>query len=215
MTRSVKMDLMQTPSLRVYGGVAGEDRQAERRAALIEAGLELLGTGVGEPNLTVRGVCKQTGLAARYFYESFADRDALVIAVFDQVVTEIASTTLAAVNAAAADARAKTEAGLRNIVRRIAEDPRRGRLLFSPSLNATVLVHRRIESTRVFAALLGLQAQEFYGIAGSAHLQLMSDFLVGGLAQTLTSWLDGILDVSEDHIVQHCTEIFVKLADLL
>ena len=50
-----------------------------------------------EATLTVRGACKPAGLAARYFYESFADRDALAAAVSDKVVAEIAQTTLAAV----------------------------------------------------------------------------------------------------------------------
>lgn len=126
------MGAMESTSLRVYGGITGDDRQAERRAQFVEAGLALLGAEDGEPNLTVRGACKQAGLAARYFYESFEDRDALAVAVFDHVVSEIAATTLAAVKAAEPDPRAKSAAGLRAIVRLIAGDPRRGRLLFSP-----------------------------------------------------------------------------------
>jgi AcrR family transcriptional regulator len=198
---------MTTP-LRVYGGVAGEDRQAERRAQFIEAGLELLGAQEGEPNLTVRGVCKEAGLAARYFYESFADRDALAAAVFDHVVDDIAATTLEAV-AAEPDPASKVRAGLVTIVGRIAEDHRRGRLLFSPMLSTTVLAHRRVESTRLFARLLGLQAQEVYGVSGGSRLELLADFLVGGLSQTLTSWLNGALEVTEEEIVQRCTEIFL------
>lgn len=205
---------MQTPPLRVYGGVAGEDRQAERRAQFIEAGLDALGSRE-EVTLTVRGVCKQTRLAARYFYESFTDRDALAIAVFDHVVTDMAGTTLEAVGNAPEEARAKIRAGLANIVHRIAEDPRIGRLLFSPALNTTVLGQRRSESTRVFAKLLGLQAQEFYGIAGGTRLELLADFLVGGLAQTLTSWLDGTFDLDEDHIIEHSTEVFASVTGLI
>jgi AcrR family transcriptional regulator len=205
---------MQTPPLRVYGGVTGADRQAERRAQFIEAGLDALGARE-EANLTVRGVCKQTGLAARYFYESFTDRDALAIAVFDQVVSDMATTTLDAVKDAPEEARAKIRAGLANIVHRIAEDPRIGRLLFSPALNTTVLVQRRTESTRVFAKLLGLQAQEFYGIAGGTRLELLADFLVGGLAQTLTSWLDGTIELDEDRLIEHCTEVFASVSGLV
>src|SRR5690606_32088998 len=37
---------------RLYGGRAGEERQADRRAQLIEAGLDLLGAADGEPTLS-------------------------------------------------------------------------------------------------------------------------------------------------------------------
>ncbi|EHR51197.1 transcriptional regulator [Saccharomonospora marina XMU15] len=203
---------MESTSLRIYGGVAGADRTAERRAQLIEAGLELLGAAEGEPNLSVRGVCRQSGLATRYFYESFTDRDALVAAVYDHVVQGLAAATLAAVEAAPHDARQKVRAGLGRLVRYVAEDPRRGRLLFSPALGGSVLAARRAESTRLFVRLLGLQAREFYGIDDSARLAVVSELLVGGLAQVLTAWLSGALSLSEEEVVEQCTEVFVGVA---
>lgn len=203
---------MESTPLRIYGGVAGADRTAERRAQLIEAGLELLGAARGEPNLSVRGVCRQSGLATRYFYESFTDRDALVAAVYDHVVRGLAAATLAAVEAAPHDARAKVRAGLGRLVRYVAEDPRRGRLLFSPAVGGSVLAARRAESTRLFVRLLGLQAREFYGIEDSARLSVRSELLVGGLAQVLTAWLSGALPLGEEEIVEQCTEVLVGVA---
>jgi AcrR family transcriptional regulator len=205
------MGAMEPTSLRTYGGVAGEDRQAERRTQLVEAGLDLLGAR-GDRNLTVRGVCRQAGLAARYFYENFADRDALAAAVYDSVVERIAATTLEAVQSAPGDARSKTHAALSRLVRAIAEDPRKGRLLFSPALSNTVVADRRLASTRWFVELLGLQAREFYGMPSSARLGLLAEMLVGGLAQALTSWLDGTLELSEEDLVEHCTEVFLAIS---
>ncbi|NIH79859.1 TetR/AcrR family transcriptional regulator [Amycolatopsis viridis] len=203
---------MEPTSLRTYGGVAGEDRRAERRAQLLEAGLELLGAREGDRNLTVRGVCRRAGLAARYFYENFADRNALAVAVHDRVVEGIAATTLDAVQNAPGDARAKTHAGLSRLVRTIAEDPRTGFLLFSPALHDTVLAERRAAAARWFAALLGLQAREFYGMPSTARLDLFAEMLVGGLSQALTSWLEGTLPLSEEDLVEHCTEVFLAVS---
>jgi AcrR family transcriptional regulator len=202
---------METPALRVYAGVEGDHRQAGRHGQLIEAGLDLLGAPGTEATLTVRGVCKHAGLAARYFYESFTDRDALALAVFDHVVQVIATTTLDAVNAAPAEARAKVHAGLSAIVRAVADDPRKGRLLFAATLASAPLAKRRLESSLMFATLLVGQAQEFYGVDGGGQLALNSQFAVGGLAQTLTSWLNGELDVDEEALVEHCTEIFLAI----
>ncbi|GAA4617911.1 TetR/AcrR family transcriptional regulator [Saccharopolyspora hordei] len=203
---------MSSSPLRVYGGVQGDDRKAERRAQLLEAGLDLLGAAGDGPALTVRGACQKAGLATRYFYESFADRDALAAAVYDHVVDGLATTTLEAVNGAGPDERSKVRAGLQNIVRTIADDPRRGRLLFSVSLHSPLLARRRMDSSRLFAALLGGQAQDYYGITESPHLELTTHFIVGGLAQALTAWLDGTLRVDEDELVAHCTEVFLAIA---
>lgn len=210
-TTPVKIGNMETSSLRVYGGVDGDHRKAERRAQLIEAGLDLLGAP-GDTPLTVRGVCKQAGLATRYFYENFTDRDTLALAVYDHVIEGLATTTLQAVTTAGAEADTMVRAGLENIVRTIAEDPRRGRLLFSATPSSPVIAERRLQSTRLFVDLLGGQAKNFYGLAESPHLDLSAQFLVGGLAQTLTAWLDGTLPVDRSDLVDRCTALFLAAA---
>ena len=115
--------------VRPYRGVDAPQRIAGRRRRLLEAGLDLLGGETVPADLTVRAICSQSGLAARYFYESFADKDEFVGAVFDWVVADIAATTQAAV--AAAPPREQSRAGMANIVRTISDDARVGRLLFS------------------------------------------------------------------------------------
>lgn len=200
-------------SLRVYGGVQGDDRRAERRAQLVEAGLDLLGGAGGEQALTVRGACKRAGLTARYFYESFGDRDALQLAVYDHVIDEIAKTTLEAVAAAPREERAMIDAGLRTIVGLVGDDPRKGRLLFSVALSSELLGERRASSSRLFASLLGGQVRDFYGLDDTTDLEPITQFLVGGLAQTLTAWLDGELTSSADDIVEHCTRIFLAVGE--
>src|SRR5579872_7202432 len=69
---------------RRWRGVEPDARQAARRQRLLDAAFELLGTE-GLTATTVRGVCARAGLHTRYFYESFADVDALVVALFDQL----------------------------------------------------------------------------------------------------------------------------------
>ena len=69
----------------------------------------------------MRAVCKRSGLTARYFYESFTDKDDFVAAVFDAAVADIATTTQAAV--AASPPAEQGRAGLANMVRTIAQTP--------------------------------------------------------------------------------------------
>jgi len=58
---------------------------AERRRKLIDAAIQLYGTQ-GYHNTTVRGVCAAAHLTERYFYESFASSEELLLTVFDLVV---------------------------------------------------------------------------------------------------------------------------------
>src|SRR5215218_2940144 len=81
-----------------------EDRAAARRAALVEAGVELLGTQ-GAGGVTVRAVCRGAKLTERYFYESFPDgRDGLLRAVHSQVASEARDAIAAAIATAPPDA---------------------------------------------------------------------------------------------------------------
>ena len=50
-----------------WSGVPLEDRQTMRRDQLVAAGVDLLGGEAG-PALTVRAVCRESGLTERYFY---------------------------------------------------------------------------------------------------------------------------------------------------
>ncbi|MBE9373776.1 TetR/AcrR family transcriptional regulator [Saccharopolyspora sp. HNM0983] len=204
---------MSSTSSRVYGGLSGEQRRSERHALLVEAGLNLLGAEE-DPKLTVRGACSEAGLVTRYFYESFADRDELVIAVFDRVVSEVAAAALRAIEDVP-DLHDRARAGLGAIVGSIAEDPRRGRLLFSSALNSPVLVTRRARSTRMFVQLLREQARSTYGTQEDPRADLLADFLVGGLAQVLSAWLSGTLDTSQEEIVERCAALFLAAGDML
>ena len=200
---------------RVYGGVDGDRRAADRRSKLLAAGLDLLGSTEPNPTLTVRGVCKQSGLVARYFYESFDDGDALVVAVYDDVIADVVRSTLAALASAEADEIEQLRVGLGAIIDLIGEDPRKGRLLFNAAVTHPTLAQKRLETARMFSGLLAEQSQSFYGIGGSGSLQAVSRFLVGGLGETLTAWLHTDLDVTRDELVTLCAHIFQSSARLV
>src|SRR5690242_16456799 len=75
---------MATTPTRQYGGHSAEQRQLARRERLIEAAIRVYGE-VGYRNATVKAVCEAADLTERYFYESFANSEELLIAAFDTV----------------------------------------------------------------------------------------------------------------------------------
>ncbi len=201
---------------RAYGGVPAEERRAVRRRALLAAGLEILGTE-GHRRLTVGRLCAAAGLNERYFYESFAGADAVVVEVFDEVIGEVSAAIVSAVATAPADARAKARAAIATAVELLTDDPRKGRLVFVEALGVPVLAGRRADVARAFVALIVGQAQEFYGPATALRLGSWAEFaaahLLGGLSETLTAWVRGELAITRDELIERSTDLFVLVAD--
>ena len=74
---------------RTWRGQTIEERQAERRDRLIEAGIELFGTQ-GYAATSVKAICTEAGLTERYFYETFNDREDLLSEVYDILIADCA-----------------------------------------------------------------------------------------------------------------------------
>jgi AcrR family transcriptional regulator len=197
-----------------YGGVEAAERRAGRRARLLEAALELLGTE-GWHAATVRAICARASLTPRYFYESFADRDELLLALFDEIAGDGAAAVLDAVSQAPEDARAKARAAIGAFVGLVTDDPRRARVLFVEATGSEPLTRRRFETLRMFAQLVGAQARAFYGMPGADDplVEESALMLVSGLAEILLAWLDGTLRVSREQLIEDCTDLFVTTGE--
>ena len=201
-----------SPSQRPYRGINGAQRLAARRRRLLEAGLDLLGADQRDAStLTVRRICGRAGLAARYFYESFADKDEFVSGIFDWVIAELAATTQAAV--AAVPAREQSRAGMANIVRTIADDARIGRLLFSTQLANAVVVRKRAESSALFAMLSGQYVGDALRVPTNDRIKAGAHFAVGGVGQTISAWLAGDVRLEPDQLVTQLAMLLDQISD--
>jgi len=195
--------------VRPYRGVTATQRVADRRSRLLAAGLDLL---TGTPTeLTVRAICRESGIATRHFYEAFADKDEFVSAVFDSVVAAIAATTQAAV--AAVPPAAQNRAGITNLVRTIGEDARIGRLLFDIKLSNAVLVRKRAELGGFFAVLAGQHAQTVLQQDDSDQIKALAHFVVGGVSQTIDGWLTGAIGLGADELIDLLTSVLDTFPD--
>lgn len=204
--------MAQAKGPRPYRGVGAAERLAGRRRRLLAAGLELLGAEQQDISaVTVRGICAEAGLAARYFYESFTDKDDFVGRVFESVVAELAATTQAAV--ASVPAPERTRAGMANIVRTIAGDARIGRLLFNTQLANPVIVRKRAESRALFVMLSGQHAVDTLRAPANERVTAAAHFVVGGVGQTISAWLAGDLQLRPDELVDHLAALLEELTN--
>jgi AcrR family transcriptional regulator len=198
--------------VRPYRGVDAAERVADRRRRLLDAGLDLLGADDQDPaELTIRAICTRAGLGLRYFYESFTDKDDLIAQVYDWVIGRIATTTQAAVTAAPAGE--KSRAAMANIVQTIATDNRVGRLVFSSHLSNGVVLRKRAESFALMVMLTYQTASEL-GAQPESQAKAAAHFVVGGVTQTITAWLDGDIELDDARLVDHLAAMLDHLASL-
>ncbi|MBV9952558.1 MAG: TetR/AcrR family transcriptional regulator [Acidimicrobiia bacterium] len=203
-----------TADRRGWAGIPADERRATRRTRLLDAALELLGTD-GWSATTVRGICLTAKLNPRYFYESFASLDALLVAVYDRTVEELAATVYRAAEGAATDPESQVRAVLRGIVDFVDEDQRRGRVLYVEAIGNEALNLRRIETGHELVELLERDASERYGRppAGERIGRIAAAFLVGGFGELLGAWLAGRIDVSKSQLVDDASTLFLAVGD--
>ncbi|MBI3225537.1 MAG: TetR/AcrR family transcriptional regulator [Mycolicibacterium cosmeticum] len=182
-----------------WAGVALTDRRTERRGLLIDAAYGLFGDD-GETALSVRSVCRACELNTRYFYESFADTDELLGAVYDKVGTELAEAVEAAMSAAPDSVRARTRAGMAAVLGFASADPRRGRVLFTDARANPVLTARRAATQDLLlAAVLAevgsdpVPARVGAAMYTGAMAELAQQWLAGGLGSDLDVVVDTAL----------------------
>lgn len=200
---------------RTWAGTTLADRRAERREKFLDAGLELLGTD-GSGAVSVRAACRTAKLTERYFYENFADRDALLLAVYERVAGEARDALLTAVEESAAR---NTEprpgdlarAAVTAFVELIVDDPRKGTVLLLAPMADPALGRKGAEMLPVFAALVHEQLPEEID---DADRRMIAVGLVGSLTNLFISFLNGTLDVPRDRLVEYCVRMLLHSATI-
>jgi AcrR family transcriptional regulator len=196
-------------SARRYLGITAAERQAQRRERLLEAGVEVFGTQ-GYASSSVRSISTCASLNSRYFYESFATKEDLLIAVYEHVVTEnwlVVREATAKESTIEAQARAGLKAGWINLT----QDRRKARIVALEVVGVSSrLEHMRREHRHAFADLL---VQNALSVAGEGVRLVLDPVLVaralmGGVIEILVDWINGDIDVTADDIAEHFTRLF-------
>jgi AcrR family transcriptional regulator len=195
-------------------GLSAGERRGARRALLVETAFELLGTE-GWSGTTVRAVCQQAELNPRYFYESFPDLDALVVAVYDHVVDGLWTAVVAAQEAVADDPAAQARATIEAIVGFVDDDRRRARVLYVEALGNEALNRRRIEAGKTLAASVAAHGRaRARDWPEGEHIDMVAAaMLVGGMSEVLITWLDGRIDADRDQLVDDLVDLAVAIGE--
>lgn len=195
---------------RPYAGVSAEDRQADRRARFLAAGLELIGT-LGYRAMTLRMLCQKAGLNDRYFYESFDNLEdflsKLYTAHMDVLHEKIVSVALAE-NCPLSD-RMKT--GI-SVYFEFMRNPYVARLAFTEILGVSAKIDNLYNAnTRRFGQMLiSFLRMEFPSVKiDDQSEQALGAGLTGACTMMATHWMLEGYRVPVGVMVESCCDIFI------
>ena len=199
--------------MRDYDGKTAAERVAERRQQLIEAGRVLFGEH-GYAGTSIRAVLRQAGLIDRYFGENFADLDALLAAVYDQIVDEEVAGCRAAINATQGGSE-----GARAMVNAMASslqgDPGRARIKLREVVSGGPLARQQRQvGFHKFAALVA-DLLPPAGPEKAREQQLLAVGIVAATNELLMAWLDGEQGLTQADVVDLVMTMFDAIADRL
>lgn len=161
---------------------------------------------------TVEKLCTAANLNKRYFYESFADLDALATAVVDDIADRVRSVTVAAADAAAHEPlEAQALASVTAAVRALVDDPRRARVLLggvaaSPELDA----HRAGVMHRLTSVLID-HGRTVHGVELEKDplAKVAPAFIVGGTADAILHFVNGGVRLTLDEFIVQLTTLWL------
>nr|WP_281400930.1 TetR/AcrR family transcriptional regulator [Amycolatopsis umgeniensis] len=164
--------------------------------------------------VTMRGVCARANLTDRYFYENFANRDALLATTWEQVRDETLRMVLDAVAARIeSPALDQLRAAVDVVVHHVREEPARAQILFGDHAGSAVLEQLRRQTVQETTGLLIELARP--------HLKLDVDELefrvnvllgIGGFVEIMLAWRSGLLDADAATLVDHLTGVGTSLS---
>lgn len=199
--------------MRDYDGKTAAERMAERRQRLIDAGLALFGEH-GYAGTSIRAVLRRAGLQDRYFGENFADLDALLAAVHDQIVDEelaVSRAAIAGTNGGVAGARAMIDA----LSRMMRDDPAMARVKLREVVSGGPVARQRRQQG--FYRLAALVAELLPPVPPDSDVDplLLAVGIVAAANELLIGWLDGERDISGKGVVEVVTLMFEAVAGRL
>lgn len=192
---------------RHYAGQSAEERRVERRGRLITAARELMGE-VGWAGTSLRAVSARAGLAVRYFYESFPDRDTLLAALFDDVAAELLLVVAERLQSAPPDLRARARAVGVAVMDLIEAEPGLARVALFETPDSPVIRDHRRAAMRQFVGFLAEEGvMDAQATSTRLDREVIAHAVIGAFQELLIAHGENELAVSRDRLVDHAAAI--------
>jgi AcrR family transcriptional regulator len=197
--------------MRRYAGESLADRQARRKQQFMHAGLELFGTQ-GYRKTTVRMLCQTADLTDRYFYESFAHTEDLLVAVYQAQMAAVAQDMNLAVAAHLGEGtQAVVQAALRAVFAQVAK-PCVGRIILLEILGVSATVDALYMRTfNGFADAVVTLARHLHPTMALSdeEARVVGLAIIGAVTQSATYWMLGHYKESQETLVK-CNALIIE-----
>jgi AcrR family transcriptional regulator len=202
-----------TTQSRIYGGVKANLREEERRKKLIEAGLEAFGTR-GYAKTNIKMICGIAGLTERYFYESFRHKEALLCAVYRELIDEGQRDAMAALEDSDGFPLETALRALNMFYQRFQQDPRRAQIQLFEILGVSQNIDREYQNAmRLLADIVRLFLCKVFPHIDEEILKrsMIPTGLAGSIIMIAHEWVLGGFIASIDDIISQCMDLFVAV----
>jgi AcrR family transcriptional regulator len=189
------------PSGRRYRGSSPDERRAKRRERFLYAAVHVYGKR-GYRQATVRAVCEAAGLTERYFYESFANSEALLVTAYKAVNRIVLQEIKQAGDQGPNDPVERTRAILAAYYSALKRDPRSARVFLIEVAGVSPAVDEVLtKALGVFSELIATTLDPA-GQSPHARQTLMRTAVIGGVLHLAISWIKSdcaqpVADVAE------------------
>jgi AcrR family transcriptional regulator len=185
-------------SARHYRGIPPEQRRATRRQQLIGAAIRVYGQQ-GYRQATVKAICEAAGLTERYFYESFANSEQLLIACYEAVMQQLSEQLLEAARTAAPQRVARIRAMLRRYFTALQQDPAGARVFLVEIRGVSAAVDAAFDASLL---AVGQRVAQVALPRGPLPDPLLQTGVFGGIMQMALRWIAQQYSPAVDHLTE-------------
>lgn len=196
------------PPTRSYRGLSQNERRAERRARLIAAAIAVYGER-GYHQATVKAVCEAAGLTERYFYESFANSEALLIDSFNAVTWSVLGAITQAAKEAGRARTARSRAMLHAYFAALQREPQSARVFLVEIRGVSRAVDQAFDTA---LRAIGKEVARIVAPPGAADDELLQAGVVGGVIHIALRWIEDGYQPEIESVVDTALKLGTVLA---
>jgi AcrR family transcriptional regulator len=196
-----------------WAGTTAEERRADRRSRLLDAGLEAFGTE-GYASSAINRICKAARVTERDLYREFGGKRGLFIAVYDALIAEVFARIAAELAEVPPEPEARIRAAADAFTTVVTADPRKSRVNFVEAIGSDPEIesHRRA-AMRAFGALIETQWRELEEQGATEHGPApgLSMALVGATQELLVDWVGDPGDRTRGDVVDAIVRVHLAV----
>ena len=196
------------PPTRSYRGLSQDERRAERRARLIAAAIAVYGER-GYHQATVKAVCEAAGLTERYFYESFANSEALLIDSFNAVTWSVLAVITQAAKEAGRARTARSRAMLHAYFAALQREPQSARVFLVEIRGVSRAVDQAFDTA---LRAIGKEVARIVAPPGAVEDELLQAGVVGGVIHIALRWIEDGYQPEIESVVDTALKLGTVLA---